>query len=150
METWKEGCIMKYIAYGSNLNLKQMAMRCPTAKVVGTAMLKDYQLTFRGVATIVPKAGAITPVAVWDIDEQSERALDRYEGYPHLYRKEYLEIECNGNLMKVLVYVMNSCHPSLPSMRYYEAIREGYMDTGLDESFLIGALEDTEQRIKAS
>ena len=141
---------MKYIAYGSNLNLKQMARRCPTAKVVGTAMLKDYQLTFRGVATIVPKAGAITPVAVWDIDEMSERALDRYEGYPHLYRKEYLEIECNGNLMKVLVYVMNSCHPSLPSMGYYEAIREGYMDTGLDESFLIGALEDTEQRIKAS
>ena len=39
---------MKYIAYGSNLNLKQMAMRCPTAKVVGRAMLKDYQLTFRG------------------------------------------------------------------------------------------------------
>ncbi len=113
-------------------------------------MLKDYQLTFRGVATIVPKQGAMTPVAVWDIDEQSERALDRYEGYPHLYRKEYLEIECNGNLRKVLVYVMNSCHPSLPSMGYYEAIREGYMDTGLDESFLIGALEDTEQRIKAS
>lgn len=141
---------MKYIAYGSNLNLKQMARRCPTAKVVGTALLKDYQLTFRGVATIVPKQGAMTPVAVWDIDEQSERALDRYEGYPHLYRKEYLEIECNGNLMKALVYVMNGCHPSLPSMGYYEAIREGYMDTGLDESFLIGALEDTEQRIKAS
>ena len=30
----------KYIAYGSNLNLRQMARRCPTAKVVGTALLR--------------------------------------------------------------------------------------------------------------
>ncbi|MGB4033604.1 MAG: gamma-glutamylcyclotransferase family protein [Christensenellales bacterium] len=141
---------MKYIAYGSNLNLKQMAMRCPTAKVVGTAMLKDYQLTFRGVATIVPKAGAITPVAVWDIDEMSERALDRYEGYPNLYRKEYVEVECKGNLMKALVYIMNEHSPALPNIRYYEAIQQGYRDVGLDESFLIGAIEDTEQRIKGS
>ena len=140
---------MKYIAYGSNLNLKQMASRCPTAKVVGKALLKDYQLTFRGVATIAPKQGSMTPVAVWEIDEARERALDRYEGYPHLYRKEYVEVECNGHIMKALVYVMNGCNPSLPSIGYYESIRDGYMDIGLDESFLIGALEDTEQRIKA-
>ena len=139
---------MKYIAYGSNLNLKQMARRCPTAKVVGTALLKDYQLTFRGVATISPKQGSMTPVAVWEIDDISEKALDRYEGYPHLYRKEYVEIECNGKSMKALVYIMNSCQAGLPSMAYYESIHQGYIDIGLDESFLIGALEDTEQRIK--
>ena len=38
----------KYIAYGSNLNLEQMAFRCPTAKVVGKSELKDYELLFRG------------------------------------------------------------------------------------------------------
>ena len=48
-----------YIAYGSNLNLPQMAKRCPTAKVVGTSEIKDYALVFRGgghgaVATIEP------------------------------------------------------------------------------------------------
>lgn len=37
-----------YIAYGSNLNLEQMAFRCPTAKVVGKSELKDYELLFRG------------------------------------------------------------------------------------------------------
>ena len=80
----------------------------------------------------------------------SERALDRYEGYPHLYRKEYVEVECNGNLMKALVYIMNEHSPVLPHIGYYEAIQKGYRDVGLDESFLIGALEDTEQRINAS
>ena len=33
-----------YIAYGSNLNLEQMANRCPTAKVVGTSEIKDHNV----------------------------------------------------------------------------------------------------------
>lgn len=47
-----------YIAYGSNINLEQMAYRCPHSKVVGTSEIKDYELKFRGVATIVPQKGA--------------------------------------------------------------------------------------------
>lgn len=38
----------RYIAYGSNLNRGQMALRCPDAKVVGTGEIKDYELLFRG------------------------------------------------------------------------------------------------------
>ena len=33
-----------YIAYGSNINLEQMAYRCPHSKVLGTAEIKDYEL----------------------------------------------------------------------------------------------------------
>ncbi len=138
----------KYIAYGSNLNLRQMARRCPTAKVVGTAMLEDYQLTFRGVATIEKQQGAMTPVAVWEIDRENEKALDIYEGYPHLYRKEEVEIICNGKQLKAMVYIMNEGSARLPNISYFETIREGYKDVGLDESFLIGAIEDTEKKIK--
>lgn len=43
-----------YIAYGSNINLEQMAYRCPNSKIVSKEMLKGYELEFRGVATIVP------------------------------------------------------------------------------------------------
>ena len=32
-----------YIAYGSNLNLQQMKHRCPTAEVVGTAVLRNWK-----------------------------------------------------------------------------------------------------------
>ena len=51
-----------YIAYGSNLNLPQMAIRCPGAAVIGKSALKDYELVFRGgrrgaVATVEPKKG---------------------------------------------------------------------------------------------
>ena len=72
-----------YIAYGSNLNLEQMAFRCPTAKVVGKSELKDYELLFRGgrrgaVATVEPKAGSTVPILVWEIQKQ-EREGDFYQ-----------------------------------------------------------------------
>lgn len=37
-----------YLAYGSNMNQTQMALRCPTARVVGISQLKGYELLFRG------------------------------------------------------------------------------------------------------
>lgn len=46
-----------YFAYGSNINLNQMARRCPGAEVIGPATLNGYRLAFRaqsGVATIIP------------------------------------------------------------------------------------------------
>jgi hypothetical protein len=81
-----------YLAYGSNLNLKQMADRCPTAKVVGASQINDHRLLFRGahagaVATIEPFEGGNVPVLVWEITPTDEAALDRYEGWPFLYRK---------------------------------------------------------------
>ena len=33
-----------YFAYGSNINLEQMAVRCPAAQVVGPAVLDGYEL----------------------------------------------------------------------------------------------------------
>ena len=40
-----------YLAYGSNLNVRQMKYRCPTAKIVGTAIIKDYELLYKGSKT---------------------------------------------------------------------------------------------------
>lgn len=63
-----------------NVNTLTMAKRCPNSKVIGTAMIPDYELEFRGVATIVPKKGAEVPVLMWEIDQQDEINLNRYEG----------------------------------------------------------------------
>lgn len=37
-----------YVAYGSNLNIHQMQMRCPTAKLYAVGEIKDYELQFKG------------------------------------------------------------------------------------------------------
>ena len=46
-----------YFAYGSNLDLEQMAQRCPDAEIVGPVRLENYELRFRGsgFATVAPK-----------------------------------------------------------------------------------------------
>ena len=35
-----------YFAYGSNIDLEQMARRCPAAQVVGPGILENYELAF--------------------------------------------------------------------------------------------------------
>ena len=64
-----------YIAYGSNMDEEQMAFRCPTATLVGTAIVEGYELIFKGsrtgsYATIEPKEGSIVPVLVWEIGDK--------------------------------------------------------------------------------
>ena len=62
-----------YFAYGSNINLEQMAFRCPEAHVVGPVILENYGLLFRGnargngVATITPKEGGQVHGLLWRI-----------------------------------------------------------------------------------
>ena len=68
-----------YFAYGSNINLDQMAYRCPAAQVVGPVVLEGYELLFRGnasgngVATIKPKEGQQVHGLLWRITPGCER-----------------------------------------------------------------------------
>lgn len=138
-----------YIAYGSNLNLPQMERRCPTAKVVGASEIKNYELLFRGVATVEPKKGASVPILLWKIEALDEAALDRYEGWPHLYRKEMMDVELEGKSVSAMVYVMNDVRfLGLPPESYYKVIEEGYQAAGFDTAVLEHALERTEEMMK--
>lgn len=137
-----------YIAYGSNLNLQQMKFRCPHSRVVQRTMLQDYQLQFRGVATIVPKKGQQVPVLIWEIDGRDEHSLDRYEGFPNLYRKELFEMKIGGRKKECMAYLMNMGHEATPSPTYLETIRHGYEENGLDTSYLYDAVERAMQAPK--
>ncbi len=143
----KEANIMKvYVAYGSNLNIEQMARRCPDAKVIGKGVLKGYRLAFRGYATIEQDPFREVPVAVWNLSNRCVRALDRYEGYPDFYRKEEVDVEVGGKMLKAIVYIMNSGKPAMPSVRYLKTVYDGYNDVGLDLHYLETAIEDTKLR----
>lgn len=132
-----------YIAYGSNINLEQMAYRCPHSKVVGTSKIKGYELEFRGVATIVPKENASVPVLIWELDERDLPILNKYEGFPSFYRQEKMPFELNGKSYKGMAYLMNRGTISPPSPQYYNTILQGYQENGLDESYLGTALENS-------
>ena len=135
-----------YIAYGSNINLEQMAYRCPHSKVVGTSEIKDFELEFRSVATIVPKKGATVPVLIWELDDRDLPILNRYEGWPRLYRQEKMLFEMDGKSYEGMAYLMNRGTISPPSPQYYNTILQGYRENGLDESYLETALENSLQQ----
>lgn len=132
-----------YIAYGSNINLEQMAYRCPHSKVVGVSEIKNFELEFRGVATIVPKENMKVPVLIWELDERDLPILNRYEGYPSLYRQEKMSFELNGRACEGMAYLMNHGTISPPSPQYYNTILQGYRENSLDESYLETALENS-------
>ena len=116
-----------YIAYGSNMHTGQMAQRCYSAKVLGKGILRGYRMMFRGalssgVATIERSDGDSLPVLLWEITEDDEKALDRYEGYPHLYRKEMIPVFFDGRKLRAMAYVMNERYPYTVPSRGYESI----------------------------
>lgn len=141
-----------YVAYGSNLNIRQMKYRCPGAKLYGTGEIENYELQFKGhsdsaFATIAPKEGSSVPVAVWEISEKNEQVLDRYEGYPSHYFKQDVPVQLDGKEVNAMVYIMNlKMNFGLPSPYYYSTVYEGYNDCGLDTDVLDKAvLESTAQ-----
>ena len=125
---------MKYVAYGSNMNLEQMAVRCPGARLVGTGLLRGYQLEFNRHATIVPTndPGVAVPVAVWDITAQHEDRLDSYEGFPRYYRKLSCTVDLSeGEHIQGMVYQMCSFDYFPPHETYFAGIRDAYESLGL-------------------
>lgn len=146
-----------YIAYGSNLNIPQMRMRCPGAAVAGTSLIEDYRLVFRGsrsgsYLTIEPMEGGRVPVVVWSITAEDERSLDRYEGYPTFYHKEEMELRVTGaktgkvRRLKAFAYIMCSDRPlGTPSYTYFTTCTRGYQSFGFDEQILQEAYRYSKQ-----
>ena len=133
-----------YLAYGSNMNLAQMARRCPTAVVVGHAMLENWKLIFNGVASVERSKGDSVPVVVWDIQPKDEKALDVYEGWPRLYRKETRRIRLDGKLVNAMIYIMNNVRSySPPNDYYYNTILDGYISAGFDTKILESAAKQS-------
>ena len=125
---------MKYIAYGSNMVQEQMAYRCPNAKLIGMGYLPNHRLEFYLHATVERSQakGPGVPVAVWEIDEQDEKSLDRYEGFPTYYTKHRRKVIMNdGSEIEGMVYIMKLIRPTIPRASYYDAIANAYDDLGL-------------------
>lgn len=148
-----------YIAYGSNLNIRQMKLRCPTARVIGTAEVEGYELLFKGsrtgsYCTIEPKPGASVPVGVWEVTATDERALDRYEGYPSFYYKAEMKLPITGirsgkvRTRTVFVYIMHESRPiGIPSISYLDTCLAGYRDFGFDKRVLLDAYYDAREAV---
>ena len=146
-------CKRYYLAYGSNLNIPQMRHRCPTAKIIGTADIKDYELLFKGsktgsYLTIEPKKGAKVPVAVWEVKQGDEANLDIYEGAPRFYYKKDMQIKCRyrksgkTRTISAFVYIMHEDRQlGVPSAYYVNTCLNGYDSFGFDSELIYKAID---------
>lgn len=149
-----------YLAYGSNLNVEQMKHRCPDAKPIGTAWIRDYQLLFKGsktgsYLTIEKAEKSKVPVAVWEVSEADERRLDLYEGYPNFYYKKEMELPVklheNGKTKPItaFVYIMHEERPlGIPSSYYVRTCVQGYRDFGFKLKYLRLAFDISEGGVR--
>ena len=149
-----------YIAYGSNLNVRQMKFRCPTAKVVGTSVIKGYELLYKGsktgsYRTSEKKKGGIVPVAVWEVTADDEKRLDAYEGYPNFYYKTDMQLTVKSHItgrkkkLDAFVYIMHEERKlGIPSHAYVRTCVQGYRDFGFDLKHLRLAFDISERGVR--
>ena len=136
-----------YIAYGSNLNIRQMRFRCPGTKPIGISAIPDYELLYKGsktgsYLTIEKKKGSLVPIVVWEVTAADEKRLDAYEGYPNFYYKKEMKLPvrlANGKTKKLtaFIYIMHEERElGCPSLAYIRTCKEGYRNFGFDQKYL--------------
>lgn len=122
-----------YAAYGSNMDPAQMLQRCPSSPLAGTGWLQGWRLTFGGedlgwegaLATVVEEPASAVFVALYDLSESDERALDSWEGADlGLYIKIRLRIHTLDGDVLAWLYALRAYEGGLPSARYLGVIAE--------------------------
>lgn len=139
--------------YGSNMDEEQMKFRCPDAQLLGTGIIENWRLMFKGsktgaYATIEREKGCTVPILLWRISAADEERLDRYEGFPTFYYKRTIQAIRTGandeNLsrMRGMAYIMHEERKlGTPSAHYYSVLAEAYAKFGFD----IKILEDADE-----
>lgn len=161
---------MYYYAYGSNLDIKRMMLRCPSAEIIGVAVLNKYRLTFmennggKVVANILKtkKNDCVLGVVYYIPRQEDWDELDRCEGHPIVYKRVNVNVELeSGEVKECITYIMEDekfvTHNTkwlkgslvakrligIPKKDYLKHITNGYIQHELD----INKLKDVLYRI---
>ncbi|HWR97562.1 MAG TPA: gamma-glutamylcyclotransferase [Candidatus Methanoperedens sp.] len=149
----------RYFAYGSNLNLRDLAKWC---ELMGRpsalsdpglpAYLPDHELVCDyfspsrkgGVLDLRPSVGKLVPGALFEVSEGSLKTLDLKEGVPLIYRRvEKRVLIADGREFVAVAYEVapeyRSPEPVAPSEGYVGIVAAGLADFGHDERMLHAA-----------
>jgi len=127
-----------YFAYGSNLCVRQMALRCPDAADPRPAVLADHDwlINQRGVATVEPLAGNQVHGVLWQLSGDDLATLDSAEGVPVRYRRERLHVHTHEGPSPAWVYIDHRVTPGPPRPGYLPRIIDGAVHHGLPQRWI--------------
>lgn len=138
---------MLYFAYGSNISIRRLRGRAPSAKFVAVATLKKYELKFHkagtddsgkcDVAATVNKDNSVIGV-IFDIRESEKTDLDRKEGLGSGYEDKVVEVtSTEGEPLQATMYYATNIDPSLKPYHWYkEHVLRGAKENGLPEDYI--------------
>ena len=129
---------IKYFAYGSNLDLVQMKIRCPSSELISKGSLPDYRLTFNryssgwggGVADVIQGKGSEVWGLVFELSNSDLKRLDSYEGcyndQTSLYERWKAVINTpKGQISDVWVYTVVKKQKFVqPTLEYLQIIKD--------------------------
>jgi hypothetical protein len=125
-----------YLAYGSNMSRRQMAGRCPGARVLGPVIVSGWRLIINqaGYATIVADPAGRIGAVLWRLAPSNDAALDDYEEVgAGLYQRRFLDVDGFG---RALVYVAADSTPGVPRPRYFAGLLAAARREGLPADYL--------------
>ena len=110
--------MIKYFAYGSNMSIFRLHERGINPSTRQKGILKDWCLKFNkkasagdwSFANIEPMEGNIVEGIVFEIKESDLNLLDKFEGAPKHYRREFIKIETENSIIECITYIAQSEH----------------------------------------
>lgn len=133
---------VRYFAYGSNLDARQLEGRCPSSRGLFRARLAHHRLDFTyfssrwvgGAADVLPHSHGEVWGAVYELDETDLARLDRFErGYDRV-RLAVLDDEAREHL--VVSYTVREKRSFRPTDIYLERMLRGGERWALPEEYL--------------
>jgi gamma-glutamylcyclotransferase (GGCT)/AIG2-like uncharacterized protein YtfP len=139
-----------YFAYGSNLNLDYMRLKCPNPQVLGIARLAGHRVDFFGhspawdgaVETVVEDAASEVWGVLYRMDASSWEALDhfqdaRFDGNGAYFHYPVAVLDEKGKPVEATIYKKaRVCSPGNPSTEYLKLIIQGAEQQGLPEKYI--------------
>ena len=131
---------MLYFSYGSNMSIKRLRKRIPSAKRVAVARLSNHELKFHKKSTedgsakcdIIETHNPDTIVfgVVFDIDDSEKIKLDQNEGLGKGYEEKFVEvISIEGNLLEATTYLK-------PFSWYKEHVLRGAKENNFPDEYI--------------
>lgn len=130
---------MMYFAYGSNINQKQMSVRCPNAipvafdAISGSVVFNKFGTDGTGKANIASGKGYVLGV-VYDVPLEEIAILDMYEGVPEHYTRNKIQT-LSGRSCALYTATITTAGLSI-SNEYRRTIIKGMEGFGFPEVYI--------------
>lgn len=137
---------MKYFSYGSNMSIKRIKKRVPSAKILGITTLKKHKLLFHKIskdgsgkcdAFFTNSKKDIVVGVLYDITKEDKKSLDKAEGLGFGYDEKQVELYINDKKISAVTYIATKYNDMLKPYDWYKKhVLTGANDAGLPVSYI--------------